>query len=430
MNSYFIGLDIGTSSVKGVLRSVNGKIEAKANEKFHYYIKDNIKLHDADEFCNICFYAIKQLVEKLPEDGKIEGLCCSGASGNLVIMENDQKVCPIYGWQNIMDSSITEPVMEQFPNEEVYLKVGWQKIDQMPLAVLAYLHQVDPEKICRAYKICMHIEYLNYKLTNQWGITTSMGTPFYLIDQEKAQYNQKMLSVLEINEKQLPPIKPTCSKLGGITSWAGEKTGLEEGTPVVLGTFDHPSAARGAGVFDTDQLMLSCGTSWVAFKPFKTRKQVEERKMMIDPFLSPNGNYAGMKSLDSVSELIDANIYKYLGNISYQEFDKLSEKSTSGANGFSVGQLADNYKPEDIARGIMEDVAKQLKHMLESMKDNSKEIRIVGGITNSKIFLQVIREITGRNIIVVNGETAGAVGSAIMAGIGTGYYSDEKNAVL
>ena len=37
--------------------------------------------------------------------------------------------------------------------------------------------------------------------------------------------------------------------------------------------------------------------------------KVEERKMMIDPFLSPNGNYAGMKSLDSVSELIDANIY-------------------------------------------------------------------------------------------------------------------------
>ena len=64
------------------------------------------------------------------------------------------------------------------------------------------------------------------------------------------------------------------------------------------------------------------------------------------------------------------------------------------------------------------------------MKDNSKELRIVGGITNSKIFLQVIREITGRNIKVVNGETAGAVGSAIMAGIGTGYYSDEKNAVL
>ena len=90
-------------------------------------------------------------------------------------------------------------------------------------------------------------------------------------------------------------------------------------------------------------------------------------------------------------------------------------------------KLFDDLHASRVLPGFEPDVKIKL---LESMKDNSKEIRIVGGITNSKIFLQVIREITGRNIKVVNGETAGAVGSAIMAGIGTGYYSDEKNAVL
>ena len=56
------------------------------------------------------------------------------------------------------------------------------------------------------------------------------------------------------------------------------------------------------------------------------------------------------------------------------------------------------------------------------------EIIAVGGITNSAIWIRVISEITGKKIKVVNGEHAGAVGAAIMAGVGAGIFKNEKEA--
>ena len=72
------------------------------------------------------------------------------------------------------------------------------------------------------------------------------------------------------------------------------------------------------------------------------------------------------------------------------------------------------------------------------LKDNLKElekcglhaesITAIGGVTNSPICMRIISEVLGKEINVVNGQSAGAVGSALLAGIGLGVYKDERDA--
>ena len=157
-------------------------------------------------------------------------------------------------------------------------------------------------------------------------------------------------------------------------------------------------------MFDEKQSLLSCGTSWVLLIPFADRATPLSKNMLVDRFMYPNGNWCGMVSLSSVSEKIKIYIEKYLGDISDKEFDELAEKSVCGANGLTIELSEGNlnqYNKSDIARAIMESIAKELADMLKKANVTVDEIIAVGGITNSAIWIRVISEITGKKIKVV-----------------------------
>ena len=65
---YLIGLDIGTSSVKAVLMSKDGKKLTHKTKKHTYYNTDSFKTLDADEFCEGCFSVIKELTIELSQE--------------------------------------------------------------------------------------------------------------------------------------------------------------------------------------------------------------------------------------------------------------------------------------------------------------------------------------------------------------------------
>ena len=60
----FIGLDIGTSSVKGVLMTEDGSVKKTARGGFDYTKLENGGIEiDADDFVNVCFSAIRELTQ-------------------------------------------------------------------------------------------------------------------------------------------------------------------------------------------------------------------------------------------------------------------------------------------------------------------------------------------------------------------------------
>lgn len=435
---YLIGLDIGTTAIKGAIISVEGKVIKTISGGYNYYGEENVKLLNPDEFLEVCFSVIKNLTDSLGADDRVLSVCSCCASGNLILLDkNSNPITPIIGWQTTVNQDDIDTFFSQEEREEIYNIVGWPLRIRFPLAYLIAIKKHYPEKLNNAEVVVMSAEYLNFALTGKWGISHSMGTPFFLMNQEEGTYNIPLLDKLEIDKNKLPPIYPKGHVLGNVTEEMAEELGLSRDTKIVLGSFDHPSGAMGSGVFEEGEMLLSCGTSWVEFFPVSTREFAINTKGLVDRFMLDGAPYCVMKSITSVSEKIDALRYYYLGDISHKEYDDLAKEASVGCNGLKFNFTDDDYtidsrySKSDIARAIIEGAALILKENLKELEQcglKAEKITMIGGISNSPVCVKIVSEILERPVKVSKGQVAGAVGAAMLAGIGVRVYKNEEDA--
>jgi sugar (pentulose or hexulose) kinase len=439
----FIGLDIGTSAVKGVLMSAAGTILSRETHKVVYLPAETNRVQfDADQLYRSAADVIRRLTFALPPGGTVAGLSIASASGNTVLVnERGDPLLPAISWMDARVRDEMETVFGWMGTGEVHERVGWPLLKAFPIAHLSLLRCHAPELLDAADVICMSTDYILFKLTGNWAIDPSTATTMYLQDQQMGQWHLPTLHALGIPERKLPPIRPTGTVIGQIGVEAARETGLARGTPVVLGAFDHPCAARGAGVVDEGQLLLSCGTSWVGFCPMNDRRRSVELRLLTDPYLHPAGAWGGMFSLSAIATSIDYYICRYLsdGPDRYHEFNRLAASAQHGAGGLVLdpsGQDGfdnrEGYGKADIARALMEGTAYLLKRELDRLKDAGMRFTsaaLVGGPSETHPWPQIVTDVLDMEVRTVNGSCAGAVGAAIVAGIGAGQYADERDAL-
>lgn len=440
---YLIGLDIGTSSVKGVLITTDGTVKKIERQAFVYTIKPGgIVEIPAKDYLNSCILAIKNLAKSA--DDEIIGVCASGATGNsLLLDEEDTPLTPIINWQDKRVTTEVDEIMGPIDKDAFYRQTGWPFSGKtMPLAHLCYWKKNMRDIYKKAKRVCMSTEYLYRYLTGNCGISTSAGTPFYLIDQVERKYISEILEKLEIQEDMLPPIVKCGEIIGKIKTDRAKECGLSTNTPVMAGSFDHPSAARGVGVLKEGQMLLSCGTSWVGFFPVNDRKKAADEGLLLDPFLSENkGPWGTMFSIASVSANLWEYVSRYIDNSedAYSKLSALAKESPSGANGLRIcpkdvpdDKLVKDYPKEDIARAIMEGMVELLWERIANIKENGiciTEAVMVGGPSEDPMWRELISKKCNMPVKTVHGAYAGAVGAAILAGIGAGVYKDEQEAI-
>ena len=430
---FLIGLDLGTTNIKGVLVSHEGKIVKETSSSVEYDRKPgNIFEYDAYDF----YKETASVIKKLAIDD-ITGLCMVSASGNTVLL--DESMSPLRPAINWMDKRFAAEADEVLKNPyDLYEITGWQFFNSFPLAHLSWLKLNEPHNFKQSHRICMITDYVNYMLTGEYKTNPSTATTFYLQDQEKRRWDAGILSKLGIREDQLPEIIPSGSRIGEISEKASQFTGLKPGTPVIAGSFDHPGAARGLGILEEGSLLLSCGTSWVGFYPSNSRDKLISLEMLVDPFVSEKGCWAGMFSLPKIGNNIDILIKKWISDKDdrYMEFNKLAEMAESGADGLVINPMEDAqkdlsaYKKEDICRAVMEGTALLMKEKMDFFSRNgllTNRIVMAGGPTRSNLWMDILCDILGVGIST-GGSHAGALGAAVMAGIGTGIYKDETDA--
>lgn len=437
--NYFIGCDIGTSAVKGALVTEDGKVITTASGKFSYTTEGPEKYMDPGQFVDVMCSTIKELAGKIGKGEKILAICSCCASGDPILLDKDNNpVTPIISWQSSCGWDDLNKFWTKKEQEDTYRIVGWGFDDNMPNASLTWHKLYKPEVFKKCATVTMSCEYFNFKLTGKWGLSHSMATPSFLVNQEQGDYEKSYLKKYGIEDKFFPPIFEKGTVLGNVLPEMATKLGLSADTKVVLGTFDHPSGAMGAGVLEEGQMLISCGTSWVEFLPVKDREFALSTGGLVDRFLiSGDAKYCVMKSVESVADKINELKRHYFPHLSFDEMDALISQSKLGCNGLRFDYTekdltaGNGYEKCDIARAIYESAAIKLMENLEELRKcglKPDKITMVGGITNSKVIMDVISEVIGQKLTTVNGQSAGAVGSALLAGVGVKKFKDEKDA--
>lgn len=426
-NKIYIGLDLGTSSVKGVLTDgVN--IAAKSSKPFCYETAvftdgSAYTALDADKFYDVICGVIKELVHAA--QGEIAGISTVSASGNTLLLDKENKpLIKAYSWTNPPMEKEVQEVLGAIDVNELADICGWQFYNTFPIAHLSHLRCHAPDLLDSADYVCTLSEYVTARLTGKRITDISTATPSYLLKQKESMWNGEMLSRLGIEIKKLPDIKNSGFCSGSLSEKAQCETGLSEDCLLYLGSFDHPGAAKASGIKEEGQLLISCGTSWVCFFPHHSRELIMSEKLLCDPFLTEYKLWGGMFSLSQIGKAIDGLVDEFIdrGKDKFMILESLAEKAQSNANGLKINPLspAKNdiklYTKENIARAIMEGAATELKSALLRLEKRGVKFSsavMAGGPSKSKLWVEIISEILGIPVEVKYGEYSGAVGAAM-----------------
>ena len=431
---YLIGLDLGTSAVKGVLTDAGGAVLAEATAETQLLQpRDGWAEVDPEQHYRKVCSVIRQLAASAP--GPVGALAMAAASGNTLLTEADGKpLTNIINWMDRRAEQKPPAVLAGLTGEVVSQITGWPCTSSFPLAHLAWLKENAPQTFRRAAHVGMDTDWLIFRLTGTWRMDHSTATTFHLQEQVSRRYYAPFLDRLGLRPDQLSELDESGVPVGALCARAAADTGLAETTVVVTGCFDHPAAARAVGVLGAGQLMFSCGTSWVGFTPHPDRQALVDAKMLCDPFLSAGeGLWAGMFSVPCIGRTIDW----YIDNvIAPGEADKmrLFDEAAAQAEPGAGGVVIDLREPPrtlrasraNVSRAVMEGASRLLNEKLQELRPKGfryDRVVMVGGPSRSQVWSEIVAETTGL-AVTTNGRSAGARGAALLAGVGIGLARD------
>jgi xylulokinase len=447
-----IGLDVGTSAVKGVLVSADGQKIAvgRRDTRLLHPEPGWVELEPEEHYRSVCDL-LRELASRAPRGARVRALAMAAASGNALLTDAaGRPLSNIISWLDTRAADNTAELVPGFDPAPIHEVTGWPFGGGFPLAQLGWLRRYQPEAWERAAHVGMNTDWLLHRLTGRWGMDPSTATTFYLYDQRAGGWHRPHLEMLGLRVEQLSRLGASGQALGPLSARAAEDSGLERGTLAVLGCFDHPAAARGTGVLAPGDLLLSCGTSWVGFYPSTDRGGAVARGHLVDPFLTPGGPWGCMFALTAISVIIEKYIDHFLlvpgedPARKYAIFNELAARVPPGAGGLrldiyrhwsdfrkEVRNPLDGRPREHLARALMEGAAFVTRRKLEELDHagiSDRRLVMVGGPAESPVWPRIVAEVAGHELLLLHGQNAGAMGAAVLAAIGAGLHAGEAEA--
>ena len=430
-----IGVDIGTSSSKGVLVNLDGQL-LRSSVLEHSVERPGPGMVEVDariwweEFVAIC----RDLLS-----GRSVEVLAVGVSGMgpcvLLTDEDDEPLRPaiLYGVDTRAGGQI-EDLEKRYGAEKILLRCGSALSSQAAGAKVAWIRDKEPELFARARRIYMPSSWLARKLTGSYVLdqhSASQCTP--LFDTNAQTWYEPWAKEIA-PDIDLPPLRWAGEAAGTVTTEAAEATGLPEGIPVITGTIDAWAEAISVGAQGVGDLMLMYGTTMFLIHTVPDR--------ITSPVLwGTVGALPGTRNLAggmATSGAITGWLRELFGSAGYAELLELAERSGVGANGlimlpYFAGERTPILDPQargviagltlshtrgDLYRAALEATGFGVRHNIEAIESAGGDIRrivAVGGGTQGALWTQVVSDITGRRQEIREQSIGASYGGALLA---------------
>lgn len=454
--NYLLGLDIGTSGVKALLISVEGKIISSKTVSYPLATPHPGWAEQSPyDWWEATVNAIREIVSNDYIDAKqIKGISLSGQMHSSVFLNEKMEVIrPAILWSDTRTS-------EQC--KEIYTKVGGLNqlihyvsnpaLEGFTASKILWLRENEPENYKKVKCILLPKDYIRYRLTGELFTEVSDAAGTLLFDVIKKRWSTSLLEKLEIDQNLLPPVLNSFDLAGRITKNIAEQTGLKFGTPVVAGGADNACGAVGSGIIQEGKVMVSIGSSGVVLAQTNNPQADQEGRIHLFNHACPDSWYMmGVTLSAGMSyEWLQKKLFNH--SLDYAKLDQLAEEVNPGSEGliflpYLYGErtphadanargvyfgISGKHDQRHFIRSVLEGVTFALKDSLELIKDKGvkiKEIRAIGGGAKSRVWQQILADILGEEINLLNVEEGPAFGAALIAGVGVGVYSSFAEAV-
>jgi len=462
MGIYLLGIDIGTSACKVTIFDINGAVAASAARPYNtYYPKSGWAEQDANDWWGaVCdaLNAIWQSDKIKPHE--IAGVGVDGQSWSALPVSSDgNPLRPAIIWLDRRAQKQADQMAKAAGRQTLINTSGNPPDPAYITPKMLWIKENEPETYKRAYKFLQSNGYITYKLTGQFTQDKSQGYGFHFFDIKNGFYDEELCKQIGLDIDKVADIYECCDVVGSVTSEAARSTGLIEGTPVVAGGLDAAASTLGAGVIFPGQTQEQGGQA--GGMSICLDEAIIEPRLILGYHVVPNkwllqggtvGGGGALRWFVDQFGYAEACQAKAKGLNVYSIIDEEASKIKAGSNGliflpYMSGERSPIWNPKargvffglsydktraHAARAVMEGCAYALRHNIEVGEQAGGRVSglmSVGGAAKSAVWTQVKADITQKRINVPYADDATALGSAILAGVGTGIYKSFEEAV-
>lgn len=456
---YYIGYDIGSSSVKvALVEAATGKkvivLNEPQNEMEILSLQPDWAEQDPEMWWQYICTATKRAIKEANVDAsKIQGIGISYQMHGLVIVDKDGK--------SLRNSIIWCDSRAVEIGNKAYAEIGTDKCAEHLLnspgnftaSKLKWVKENEPEVYSKIDKYMLPGDYIALKLTGEVTTTKNGLSEGMLWDYKENKVADWLLDYYGINQSLTPNIVENFTNQGTVTEKGSQESGLPVGIPIVYRAGDQPNNALSLNVLRPGEVAATGGTSGVFYAVTETNSGKSTR---VNNFV--HVNYS--ESNPRVGKLLNINgagiQYRWMrnntGNESYEEMNEKASQVNVGSNGLVVipfGNGAERmfnnknigshiinlnfniHSNAHLYRASLEAIAFSFVYGMECLKDDNAKINVIragnDNLFRSEIFSNTVATLIGHEIEIYN--TTGAVGAARAVGLTDGDFEKFGSAI-
>jgi xylulokinase len=449
MDDLLLGLDIGTTHIKAILATADGRIAAQAAVNYPTrHAQPGWAEQSPRDWWQGVVKATRQVMANT--EGRVAGIGVSGQGCAVTLVDRKgEAIRPAIIW---MDSR-SEPQCERLRScclADILAKNGKTPAPYNADPVLMWLTENEPASIERAETSLTTAAYINFCLTGKTVANVSDASLLFAFDLARQAWSEELIREFGIPLRLYPPLAACDEVIGHLTPAAATELRLPVGIPVVGGGEDTSSAGLASGAVRPGLGFLSLGTAGTIYVPINQHvvhpQLLTFLHVVADQYLLGGSMAALGASLNWCRKLLGK-------KGSFESLTALAEDSEPGAgrllflpymsgelqpinDGYARGMLFGlslSTERKHLVRAIMEGTAFAIAHnlsIIESLGLPVTEIRAVGGPTRSALWCQIIADIIGRPLHVVPNDGGAPLGNALLAAKGTGLIQDSAEVAL
>ncbi len=455
-----LGIDFGTGGCKiTAVSAVSGDILGEASvEYFTEFAHQGWSEQNPEDWYRAMCNAIARIDASGVNLKKVRAIAFDGSTHNAVLLDENYK--PVR--KTIMWTDQRSVKQCQFLREN-YSQQIFDIAYQMPtptwtLPQMMWLKENEPEILQKTKHILFVKDYVRYLVTGVacTDYIEAQGTLFF--DMKNRCWSPELVELSGLHFNVLPELVKPCDIVGKLTQAASHDMGLPEGIPVICGTSDSAVEDYGAGAIEPNDCIIKLATAGnvnVMTSEAHTSPTTLTYSHVIDGmWYSVAATNAAALCLRWFRDVFcgeEKLLAKQTGERIFKLVDALAEKSSAGANGvmfhpYLQGERSPYWDADlrssftgisissnkgDFIRALMEGVAFSLRDCygaIEQMGLPVKRIFLIGGGARGTLWSEIIANVFNLSAAVsLPGDAS--YGSALLAGVGAGFYSTPADAV-
>ena len=452
--SSFIGIDLGTQSVKVVLYDEAGHLLSLAQRDYPILTPQlGFAEQEPEEWWKQTFSALQEVIHSAP-NREIKAVSFSGQMHGLVMLDKNYKpVCPAIIWADQRSEKEVHFIREKLGPRLAPI-AGSDIATGFMAASLCWIKKHRPESYKKTHWVMLPKDYLKIKLGLAPSSDVADAASTLLFDINSRNWSEEIINKLDLKPSLFPPIFESAHIIGSISSSVQRELDISGEALVIAGAGDQHCAALGNGIINEGEVLITIGTGGQVFTAIQ--KPIVDSQLRIHTFchavpqtwhLLGASLCAGLSLSWFKKSILDNNHYTF----DYSSLDEEATRGIAGTNGlvflpYLIGERTPHrdslargafinlhltHQRGDMVRAIMEGVSMAIKDsvsIFEELGIQGKKFIFAGGGAKSLLWRLILSSFLEHPLQSTKVKEEAATGAAILAMVGSGHFQSFNEA--